>query len=609
MDVHLFPGQGSQYKGMTSLLQSDPWVSELIARAEAWAWQLLGCRFGDYLRSGTTPDHDYVQSFLCDQLRIFLGSLSIHHILLTQGITANWRIGHSLGEISALTAAGWMDLDTALKVVCMRSKAIVDYAPTGGMTAVQAPMSRVQEALKSCQDLSISLSTSNSPSQSTVSGLTADLDRFEAVLSAHRITHKRLLAKYPFHGPMMERAAQVFANAIASEITLQGEPVWSAIYNRPYTQHEHLSRLLPTHLVLPVLFCQSISNFAHAGVIHYVEVGGRKALTGLVRDLLKTLDVSTAEFVTTSLPGESEISQLVYACSTLGSGVHHPSPHNNFSFPQIPASNMINLASCSSDELQSLIIAATGELSRRAQAIGVFQARQTMPMGWSQQPGFAGWHPPQEASAWGQPAAAPMAHPSMPVGWMPPAPGWSSQATVLSPAHQPRQEQLAWPSPPAAVQPAPGPNPAGNGHSNGAGLATAPATSATVAAPLTEEKPSSAPQPAQAPPKAPAQVIAQAEGTGDLTAESQPTPTIDHGDTLLNQLVLIYQEATEYPAEILEPDANLEADLGIDSVKQMQVLGLVRERFSFELPEETDMKAMRTIREVADSIRPLAKLS
>lgn len=94
-----------------------------------------------------------------------------------------------------------------------------------------------------------------------------------------------------------------------------------------------------------------------------------------------------------------------------------------------------------------------------------------------------------------------------------------------------------------------------------------------------------------------------------MQAAAQATPAVDHGDALLNQLILVYQEATEYPAEILDPDANLEADLGIDSVKQMQVLGLVREKFSFELPADIDMKAMRTIREVADSIRPLAKIS
>ena len=322
MDIHLFPGQGSQYKGMTSGLQGDPWVSEMTARAESWAWNLLGYSFGDYLRSGTSPNHDFIQSFLCDQLRILLGSLSLHHMLWLRGITAHWRIGHSLGEISALTAAGWMDVDTSLQLICLRSKAIVEHAPPGGMTAILAPLHRMQGALEACGDLSLTVSTVNSPGQATVSGLTADLEIFENFLEANGIAYKRLNAKYPFHGPMMAAASEAFAQSISRAAIIQGAPVWSAIFNRPYTPFDNLCQLLATHLVLPVQFSQSISQFAHAGVTNYVEVGGRRAISGLVRDLLNSMDIPLPRFIPTSLPGEDENSQAIHAAWILTSSGH-----------------------------------------------------------------------------------------------------------------------------------------------------------------------------------------------------------------------------------------------------------------------------------------------
>jgi malonyl CoA-acyl carrier protein transacylase len=595
MDVHLFPGQGSQYSGMTSGLQRDPWISEMIDRAEAWSSQLLGCRFGDHLRSGTSPEHDVVQSFLCDQLRILLGSLSIHHKLSLRGVTARWRIGHSLGEISALTAAGWLDVDTALRIVCLRSKAIVESAPPGGMTAVLASTASVQQLLGSCQDLFLSLSTFNSPSQSTVSGPTGDLDRFEKYLTDRGLAYKRLHAKYPFHGPLMAEAAKAFSHSIAEEKTHHGSPVWSAIYNRPYTAYDPLCRLLASHLVLPVLFFQSLSKFAYAGVDNYVEIGGRKALVGLTRDLLKALGVSLPKFITTSLPGgESEDSQVGHAADTLASTLRYHAPGGIPSHTHPLSAPMIQLSSCSNDQLQSLIIAATGELSRRAQAMGSFQSMQTTPMAWS--------HP-----------GPTMSQPMAPMGWMPAGPASPPQPLAAPPPPQPvLQDPVRWPSslPSHEGNPIPHPMLSGNSHGPGAEPPEAKAEPVPVGSPLTME-PLSISGLATASASAPAPQALNSQPVAAATPSPPPSaaaPTVDHGDALLNQLILIYQEATEYPAEILEPDANLEADLGIDSVKQMQVLGLVRERFSFELPEDTDMKSMRTIREVADAIRPLATL-
>ena len=317
MNVHLFPGQGSQYKGMTSGLQSDLLVSEITARAEFWAWNLLGCSFGEHLRAGTTPENDFAQSFLCDQLRILLGSLSLHHILWARGINAHWRLGHSLGEISALTAAGWMDVDTALKIVCLRSKAIVEHAPPGGMTAILAPISRINNTLAACTGLNVTMSTVNSPGQATVSGLVRDLGQFEKVLDENCMPFKRLNAKYPFHGPMMAKASEAFAKSISGSVIIEGAPVWSAIFNRAYTPFDDLCKLLASHLVLPVQFCESIRQFAYVGVSNYVEVGGRKALSTLVRDLLNSLGSPLPAFIPTSLPGLDESSQVTHAASIL----------------------------------------------------------------------------------------------------------------------------------------------------------------------------------------------------------------------------------------------------------------------------------------------------
>jgi acyl transferase domain-containing protein len=277
----------------------------------------LGFRCGGHLRSGCSPENDPVQSFLCDQLRIVTGCLALHHNLWIRGIRAHWRMGHSLGEISALTAAGWIDVDTALRLVCLRSRAIVEYAPTGGMTAVNGSIHTVQSVLTSCRDLPLTLSTVNSPSQVTVSGRDTDLETFEGHLSSGGHGFKRLHARYPFHGPLMAPAAEAFARAIARERFAHGAPVWSPILGRAYVLGDRLNALLAQHLVLPVMFRPSVDQFARVGTASWTEVGGRKALTGLAKSTVAASGLPLPRFITTSLPGESELSHVSKAAGAL----------------------------------------------------------------------------------------------------------------------------------------------------------------------------------------------------------------------------------------------------------------------------------------------------
>jgi acyl carrier protein len=251
-----------------------------------------------------------------------------------------------------------------------------------------------------------------------------------------------------------------------------------------------------------------------------------------------------------------------------------------------------------------LIIAATEELAKRAQAMGSLQAPQSLPVGWPQQPGSSNvptWQPPAPPTAPQNPAA----------NLMQPSPAWNPQLITSPPTPLPvRPDQN-----PSANQPAQAvltnfASSAENGQVNGTFAPAVAAAQATVAATQVENDRTPQPQFTSSAPTSSASQEIIKPVTAEVTAVSEEPAKagVDHGDDLLNKLVLIYQEATEYPVDLLEPDANLEADLGIDSVKQMQVLGIVKEKFSFDLPEDMDMKALRTIREIADSIRPLAKL-
>ena len=266
---------------------------------------------------------------------------------------------------------------------------------------------------------------------------------------------------------------------------------------------------------------------------------------------------------------------------------------------------MIFLSSCSNDQIRYLIIAATEELAKRAQTMGSLQTLQSMPVGWPQQPGFSSvptWQPPAPPTAPQNPAA----------NMMQPSPAWNPQPIASPHAPLPARGDQN----PSANQPAQAvltnlAFSADNGQVNGTVAPAVAGAQATVAATLVEKDRSPQPQFTSSAPtsSAPQEIIKPVTAEATVVSLEPAKAGVDHGDDLLNKLVLIYQEATEYPVDLLEPDANLEADLGIDSVKQMQVLGIVKERFSFDLPEDMDMKELRTIREIADSIRPLAKLN
>jgi acyl carrier protein len=265
---------------------------------------------------------------------------------------------------------------------------------------------------------------------------------------------------------------------------------------------------------------------------------------------------------------------------------------------------MIFLSSCSNDQIKYLIIAATEELAKRAQAMGSLQAPQSMPVGWPQQPGFSGlptWQPPAPPTASQNPAA----------NLMQPSPVWNHQPIASPPTPLPvRPDQNPSANQPAQVVLTNFASSADNGQVNGT-VVPAEAARATVAATQVEKARSAQPQFNSSAPtsSAPQEIIKPVTAEATVVSLAPAKAGVDHGDELLNKLVLIYQVATEYPVDLLEPDANLEADLGIDSVKQMQILGIVKEKFSFDLPEDMDMKELRTIREIADSIRPLAKLN
>ncbi len=240
-------------------------------------------------------------------------------------------MGHSLGEISALAAAGWIDIDTALRIVCLRSRAIVEQAPTGGMVAVNGTAETALSVIASRPaHRRLALSTVNGPSQVTVSGTDADLAAFEDDLKLRDVGFKRLIAKYPFHGPLMAPAAAAFARSIARERFRHGAPVWSPILGRPYGLGDRMQELIAHHLTLPVMFGHSVHQVAQAGLRNWVEVGGRKALTGLAKSTMAASRIPMPRFFTTSLPGENELIQVAATAAALCERtlVAVPSPFN-----------------------------------------------------------------------------------------------------------------------------------------------------------------------------------------------------------------------------------------------------------------------------------------
>lgn len=285
----LFAGQGAQTVGMArDLYDHYPCVRETFDQAS----ELLGYD----IRFLIDHDQDKLHQTRYTQPAILTTSIAIYRILQAKGIKPDIVAGLSLGEYSALVAAGALDFETALKLVAKRGQLMEEAAPAGSGKMVAIMNADVALIEQACQEASslgvVSPANYNTPQQIVIGGQVEAVDKAVAILKEAGI--KRMIplqVSGPFHTALLQPASQALA-AVLKDITFDAFSI-PLVGNTEASimSKETIPSLLARQVMEPVRFYESIEAIKAFGVEQVIEIGPGKVLSGFIKKIDKTLPV------------------------------------------------------------------------------------------------------------------------------------------------------------------------------------------------------------------------------------------------------------------------------------------------------------------------------
>ncbi len=289
MKAYVFPGQGAQFVGMgKDLYDNNAEARELFEKAN----EILGFRITDLMFAGTDED---LRQTAVTQPAIFL-----HSVLLAKALGADFRpdmvAGHSLGEFSALVAAGALSFEDGLRLVAARANAMQKACEIkeSTMAAVIAlPDEKVEEICAGIDGVVV-CANYNCPGQIVISGEVEAIDKACELLKAAGAKRAlKLKVGGAFHSPCMEPARAELAEAIAhTEFHTPVCPVYQNVDAKPHTEPAEIKENLIAQLTAPVKWTQSVRNMVADGATEFVELGPGKVLQGLVSKIEPSVAVS-----------------------------------------------------------------------------------------------------------------------------------------------------------------------------------------------------------------------------------------------------------------------------------------------------------------------------
>lgn len=287
--AYVFPGQGAQFVGMGhDLYQSSPKAKELFDKAN----EILGFRITDLMFNGT--DEDLKQTKVT-QPAIFLHSV-ILALTMGEDFKPDMTAGHSLGEFSALVAAGSLSFEDGLKLVYARALAMqkaCEAEPSTMAAIIALSDEKVEEICNSIDDVVVPANY-NCPGQIVISGSISGIDKAcELMKEAGAKRALPLKVGGAFHSPLMEPARVELSDAIeATTFATPICPVYQNVSTKGETDPETIKKNLIDQLTSPVKWTQSVQNMIADGATEFIELGPGKVLQGLVTKIDKSASVS-----------------------------------------------------------------------------------------------------------------------------------------------------------------------------------------------------------------------------------------------------------------------------------------------------------------------------
>ncbi len=553
----IFPGQGSQY-----LYMGDEWAMHFDACRSIWE-RTDTADWHDHLRlhdvvfpppalddSTAQRQRQRLTSTQWAQPSLGSTSLSILALLRQLGLSPDATAGHSYGELPALFCAGVFDASTTLQLSRRRGELMAAAAENaqhpGAMCAVQAEANQLQRWIDQW-DLDLVIANHNSPRQCVLSGPATDIEDIQARLQKRRVAATSLPVATAFHSPLVSDSADPFLDTLhATDIDPPKLPVYANTTAQTYPDDpDAIRRLLGHQLANPVRFVDQIRNMHDDGLRTFIEVGPHSALTGLIQ---KTLSDRPHQAIHLDRRGVSSLKTLFSAVgrlATLGHNLNLDALWQGYETPSQPDPT---------PGPDAVLINGTG----------------------FNKP-YPGDNPRPQPDP---PLLDPSPRSDTPMSddqqWLQ---AFREQQQRIAEAHRVYQESTA--------------------EAHRAFLDTmGQSLDALDDAPAPPADPTpDFPEPIPDPPK---------NTNPRRTLGATSPPSYDPSDDLIDHLIEVIADKTGYPAEMLQPDMELEADLGVDSIKQVEILADMESRFPrLEALESQTLSELRQIDHIADHMESL----